>query len=136
MSRYDDIIHLPHHVSAKRARMSNYDRAAQFSPFAALVGYDAAIGEAGRLTEQPVTLTESAMEELNDALCQIQSRLPQEVIVSLVYFRPDARKFGGAKCALTGVVRKVDTHAQVLLLADGREVALDTILQLEILGKR
>lgn len=136
MSRYDDIIHLPHHVSAKRARMSNYDRAAQFSPFAALTGYEAAIGEAGRLTEQPVTLTESAMEELNAVLCQIVARLPEEVTVRVVYFLPDARKDGGAKRALTGVARKVDAHRKILLLDGGREVALDSILHLEILGKK
>ena len=136
MSRYEDIIHLPHHVSSRRARMSNYDRAAQFSPFAALTGYDAAVCEAGRLTEQPVTLTESAVEELNAVLCRIQAQLPAEIAVRVVHFCPDDRKDGGAKRVLTGIVRKVDVHRQILLLDTGREVALDSVMELEILGKR
>ena len=136
MSRYDDIIHLPHHVSQKRPRMSNSDRAAQFSPFAALTGYDAAISEAGRLTESPVTLTESAVEELNETLCRIQAHLPEEITVHVTYFCPDARKSGGAKRSLTGMVHKIDLHRQVLVLDEGREVELDAILGLEILGKK
>lgn len=136
MNPYDDIIHLPHPVSCKRSRMSNSDRAAQFSPFAALTGYDAAIGEAGRLTEDPVFLAESAVEELNAALCHIREQLPEPVSVWLTCFCPDERKDGGAKLSVTGLVRKIDPHTQVLLLDGGREVALGTILALEILGKK
>lgn len=136
MSRYDDIIHLPHPVSQKRARMSNYDRAAQFSPFAALVGYDAAIDEAGRLTDKAVILTESAVEELNETLCHIRRQLPGEVMVRVDYFCPDARKDGGARLSVTGLVRKIDPQQQILLLDGGREVALGAILALEILVKR
>lgn len=133
MSRYDDIIHLPHHVSQKRARMSNYDRAAQFSPFAALVGYDAAIGEAGRLTESPATLTQSAVEEINAVLCQIHAKLPEPVVVRLTYFCPDGRKAGGARVSVTALARKMDFHRQILWLDQGREVAMNAIEELEIL---
>lgn len=136
MSRYDDIIHLPHHVSPKRPRMSNADRAAQFSPFAALTGYDAAIREAGRLTEAPVTLTDSAVEELNETLRRIQARLPEELLVRVMCFSPDGRKSGGARRSFSGIVCKIDPHRRLLVLDGGREVELDAILELEILGKR
>ena len=68
MGKYDDIIHLPHPVSTKHARMSRIDRAAQFSPFAALTGYDAVITETGRLTDSSVELDESRKEVLNERL--------------------------------------------------------------------
>lgn len=135
MNRYDDIIHLPHPVSKKRARMSNYDRAAQFSPFAALVGYEAAIDEAGRLTEDPVNLTESAVEELNAVLCQIHTRLPEPVAVRLIYFCPDERKAGGARVCATGMAVKIDFHRQILWLDEGREVAMNAIEEIKILDE-
>ena len=136
MSRYEDILYLPRHVSPKRQKMSNYDRAAQFSPFAALTGYDAAISEAGRLTESPVTLMDNALEELNETLCRIQAALPEAVTVQVDFFCPDERKAGGMKRSITGRVLKIDLYGRRLVLDGGREVELDGILRLEILGKR
>ena len=66
--QYDDIIDLPHHVSATRAHMSLHDRAAQFLPFAALTGYDDAIKETGRLTQERISLSENEIESLNERL--------------------------------------------------------------------
>ena len=123
MSRYEDIIHLPHHVSPKRPKMSHYDRAAQFSPFAALTGYEAANDEAGRLTQQQVTLMDNAMETLNQSLCYIQAQPQGTVTVEVEYFCPDDRKTGGENLVITGIVERIDTHLQLLRLDGGREVA-------------
>lgn len=132
MNRYSDMLHLPHHVSPTRAKMSIHDRAAQFAPFAALTGYEAVIEEASRVTEAPVFLTDSAIEELDRVLQMVQAG--QRVCV--VYFQSDARKEGGAKCRTTGVFRKVDPHRQILLLEGGREVPLEDILEIQVFDKK
>ena len=74
MSRYDDIINLPHHVSPTRQRMSMHDRAAQFAPFAALTGYEAAVGETARLTAERRELDAQEAEEGNLAVRMLPSR--------------------------------------------------------------
>lgn len=130
MNRYNDIIHLPHHVSPKRARMSDHDRAAQFSPFAALVGYEDAIDEAARLTDQRIVLSESAKEEINLVLRQLHAG----AAVECTWFCPDERKTGGAYITATGFVRTVDTYRQMLVLQNG-EVPLEEIVALRLLGK-
>ena len=99
--KYDDIIHLPHHVSATRPRMPMLDRAAQFSPFVALTGYEAAVRETARLTDQRVELDESAKAELDRKLRLLLS-LPGQPEASITYFRPDERKEGGAYETVTG----------------------------------
>ena len=95
MSEYDDIIHLPHHVSRIHPQMSMEDRAAQFSPFAALTGYDAAIVETARLTAQRVELDEYERQALNKKLQFISEHLNEHPKVSITCFVPDARKEGG-----------------------------------------
>lgn len=134
MNRYQDIIHLPHHVSAKRARMSDYDRAAQFSPFAALVGYEEAIDETGRLTQQRIVLTESAKEEINAVLQQLVTGHDTTTQIQCTWFCPDQRKDGGAYLTENSFVHSVDLYRKVLLLED-REVPLEDIVALRILGK-
>lgn len=131
MNRYADMLSLPHPVSSKHPRMSVHDRAAQFAPFAALTGYEDAIGEAGRLTEHPVFLTESAVEELNLALQALAAQLPQRPNVMLTWYRPDERKAGGAIINITGIVKKIDSYHQLLLLEDGTKVPLQALLQLQ-----
>src|ERR1035437_4752031 len=96
MDPYDDIIHLPHHISTTHPHMSAYDRAAQFAPFAALTGHDAAIAETARLTERRVELDEYSKADLNQRLCIIQDRMDEQPEVSITYFQPDQRKTGGA----------------------------------------
>lgn len=135
MSGYDDIINLPHHVSAKRARMSRYDRAAQFSPFAALVGYEDTIREAGRVTDDRVFLSDSAVEEVDRMLRVLKTRAEEELRVCLTYFSPDPRKAGGEKTVITGAVRKIDFYQRTLLLEGHHPVPLEEILRIEILGK-
>jgi hypothetical protein len=89
---YDDMLHLPHHVSQRHPQMSLHDRAAQFSPFAALTGYDAAVKETARLTAQRVELDEGEKEALDQRLTLVQERLPEPTEVTITYFVPDKRK--------------------------------------------
>lgn len=132
MSRYDDIIHLPHHISEKRASMSLRDRAAQFSPFAALTGYDGVIAEAGRLTERCVELDESSIQQLNEILKRILARIDCQPTVTVTWFQPDARKDGGRYETKTGAVKKLDTVQQCLQFADRTVVDLSCITALQL----
>lgn len=131
--KYDDIIHLSRPELAGRRRMSAHDRAAQFSPFAALTGYDAAIEETARLTDAKGELDENEKELLNEKLLLIQDMAPDYPAVSLTYFRPDDRKSGGAYLDLAARVRKLDSHARALVLTGGIEIAFDDIFRIEIL---
>jgi len=125
--RYGDIIHLPHHVSPTRLPMSLHDRAAQFSPFAALTGYEAAIRETARLTDSQAELSEERIGDLNDKLRKIAECLPEQPRVTMTYFVPDLRKSGGAYVTASGPVRKIDLYHRTLLLSDGTEIPMDRI---------
>ena len=94
--KYDDIINLPHHVSKKHPQMSLHDRAAQFSPFAALTGHKAAINETARLTDEKQILSEDVIAKLNEQLNLIKENIGTNPIVTITYFVPDDRKSGGA----------------------------------------
>ena len=132
MGKYDDIIHLPHPVSSKHARMSRIDRAAQFSPFAALTGYDAVITETGRLTDSSIELDESRKEVLNERLRYVLSVLSQQPRVRITYFREDERKVGGAYVTVSGRVKKVDAYDHAIILTDGQVICLETVRDLEV----
>ena len=129
--QYDDIIDLPHHVSATRPRMSMIDRAAQFSPFAALTGYDAAIKETGRLTDERIELTEDSRAVLDRKQQLLLDNLADHPEASVTYFVPDERKSGGAYVTVTGIVKKVDDYQRLLILTDGTKIPLDEILDME-----
>lgn len=128
--KYDDIIHLPHHVSSKRVPMSRLDRAAQFSPFAALTGYEAVIQETGRLTDTQAELDEGRKAELNEKLSRIFEAIGEQPQVNITYFQPDARKNGGAYVSVTGRVKKVDLYEQRILLTDGTAIPLSLIYRI------
>ena len=131
VKRYDDIIHLPRPVSGKRSPMSLYDRAAQFSPFAALTGYDAVIEESGRLTDRCIELDEGGKALLDEKLQWILEHLPQQPEVSLRVFRPDGRKEGGSYEQVTGRVKKIDPVTRGLVLTSGEWIAIDRIYGIE-----
>ena len=131
MGKYDDIINLPHHVSETHPPMSRADRAAQFSPFAALTGYDAAVRETARVTERRIELDEEAKAELNAELNRILEHLPEHPQVSITYFVPDERKSGGAYHTVTGSVRKLDSFAKTLTLADGTVISMEEMVHAE-----
>lgn len=130
-SEYDDIIHLPHHQSLKRSHMSMHDRAAQFSPFAALTGFDSAIDETGRLTDSRTELEEYGNAQLDQALLQLQELLPLHPEITITYFAPDDRKSGGSYSTIQGNVKKIDFGKPVLILMDGREIPLSDIVHME-----
>ena len=131
LHRYDDIIDLPPHVSPSRPRMSRADRAAQFSPFAALTGYGAAVQEAARLTDTRGSMTEE-MKTLIDARLRILQEHPDpQPRVSVTYFRPDDKKTGGAHVTLVGEVRRIDTFDRYVIMQDGSSIAIDAIEAIE-----
>lgn len=129
--KYDDILNLPHHVSASRPHMPAADRAAQFAPFAALTGYDAAVRETARQTDARLELDECEKEALNDKLRVIDEHLENAPEVTVTYFRPDGRKAGGAYVTVSGAVRKIDGYARVVVLADGGRIPIDEIAGLD-----
>lgn len=129
-NEYYDIIDMPHHVSKKRPQMSLLERAAQFSPFAALNGYDAAIKETARLTNQRITLDECEIESLNERLNLVVSRLDEAPEVCVTFFLPDERKDGGEYVTLTGTVKKIDEYSQQVIMMDGTVVPITDIISI------
>ena len=131
MHKYDDIINLPHYTSSKRPRMAMIDRAAQFSPFAALTGYDAAAKETARLTEDWVELDEYQKSALNDRIQILQERLSNTPVISITYFVPDERKSGGAYCTETGIIKKIDYYERAVIMRSGTHIPIDEIIGIE-----
>ena len=132
--RYDDIIQLSRPVSKKRSPMSNFDRAAQFSPFAALTGYDAVIAETGRLTDTRIELDEGGKALLDEKLQTIREHLAQQPKVKLTVFCPDSRKSGGAYETIIGNVKKIDPVTRILVLTGGEVISIDRIYGIECLA--
>ncbi len=129
--KYDDIIGLPHHVSATRPRMSMIDRAAQFSPFQALTGYGAAIQETGRLTDRKIELSEDERILLDMKQQILLDNIRECPDVSITYFIPDERKAGGSYVTVTGNVKKIDDYQRLLILTDRAQIPLDEIVDIE-----
>lgn len=129
--KYDDILRLPHHISASRKPMAMTARAAQFAPFAALSGYDAEVQEAGRLTDRPIEPDEYEKEALNARLQLLARHFREEWVVSLVFFQPDERKAGGAYVTCTGTVKKLYETERLLTLTDGTVIPLDDLIALD-----
>ena len=127
---YDDILHLPHPTSKGHPRMPIADRAAQFSPFAALTGYEAAVEETARLTEEFVSLDEYQKAELNEKLKQIQEQPEKEVTIT--YFCKDEKKEGGAYRSVTGKVKKFDLYGQCIVMEDELRIEMETIVGIDM----
>ena len=131
--KYDDILRLPHHVSASRKPMAMTARASQFAPFAALSGYDAEVQEAGRLTDRPIEPDEYEKEAMNARLQLLARHFREKWVVSLVFFQPDERKAGGSYQSAEGIVKRIDTVAGVLLMADCKAIPIADIFDIEII---
>lgn len=129
--RYDDIIGLPHHVSVRHPQMPMENRAAQFSPFAALTGHEEAVREAGRLTEEKAELDENARDILDRKLQEI-SRRRERSEIEITWFRPDEKKDGGSYVTKRGRVKKIDFYARSLFMEDGTRILVDDICQIEL----
>ena len=130
-SKYEYLLHMPHHVSYTHPHMSMQNRAAQFSPFAALVGYDDLIVEAARLTDQRMELDESVKAELNEKLRLLLELLPQRPEVSITHFQPDCKKAGGVYQTTCGIVRKFLAFEDILVMYDGTQIPINDIVGIE-----
>lgn len=132
--RYDDIINLPHHVSKARSRMSMHDRAAQFSPFAALTGYNDAVEETARLTDEQYELSEDARNRLDEQLRLIVDRIDEQPEIEVTYFVADELKEGGKYVVTKGRVRIIDEYARELVFVDGTRIGLESVAEIKVVG--
>ncbi len=128
---YDDIINLPHHISKTRPQMSMKDRAAQFSPFAALTGYDSAIKEASRLTDEKIELDEEALNNLNTKFQILFERIDEQPDIAITYFQPDETKSSGAYLTTTDKIKKIDEYERIITTANGTKIPMDDVINLE-----
>ena len=124
---YDDIINLPHHVSAARKKMSMTDRAAQFSPFAALKGYEDSIEEMRRVTDCGAEIDMDGAAMLNEKISLLSQNQKAHPEVTVIYFQPDERKRGGAYCCVTGELKKIDAYQKLLILEDGTAIGFEQL---------
>lgn len=129
-NKYDEILSLPHHVSKTRPQMSMSDRAAQFAPFAALTGYDSAIKETGRLTDERIELDEEALTALDMKYQLLMDAFNEAPTVTITYFQPDERKAGGKYITATGAVKKVDDFERRITMRDGTRIPMDDVLNI------
>ena len=129
--KYNDIIHLPHPTSLRHPRMSAHARAAQFSPFAALNGHEAAIMETARLTQSQIELSEDKKNDLDRKTQCLRPLLPHHPQVTLTYFVPDCSKQGGAYVTHTGYLRRIHPIDHTLYFTDGTVVSPDRVLELD-----
>lgn len=128
--RYDDMIDLPHHVSSKHPQMSLYDRAAQFSAFKALTGYEDAVTEAARLTGQRIELDDATMSALNAKVQILQDEIKNRPNVSVTYFVPDKKKDGGEYVTMDGSVKRIDDVERTFTFTDGKVIQIDDIIDI------
>jgi len=127
LKAYEDILHLPHHESDRRPKMALSDRAAQFSPFAAVVGHESAVKEAARLTDQRKELDETKKTIIDDQLREIEAQLPNGFDVEIVYFIPDETKAGGKYTVKVGCIKKIDKYLRQVHMVDNTVIAIDEI---------
>ena len=128
---FEDILYLPHPVSSTHPRMSLADRAAQFSPFAALTRHGAAIRETARLTDRRRELSEDEQTALGDKLTMLAEIASDHPVVSVTYFRADEKKDGGSYVAAAGAVKKIDEYERVIILMDGTRIPIGDISEIE-----
>lgn len=135
--KYDDIINLPHHVSKKHPPMSLENRAAQFSPFAALTGYEGQVIEEARLTDKRVELSDSEKERLDEKLRIIAEHLDERPTVSITYFVPDHYKDGGSYTTGTGTVKKINALERKITfcaengVSDEHSILIENIIEID-----
>lgn len=127
---YDDILYRSRPVSQRHPPMSRADRAAQFSPFAALTGYEAAVKETARLTQGKIELSDEEKESIDRVLQALYAHLPDQPPVIVTYFLPDQKKDGGAYVTVTGALKRIDLLERRLIFTDGTLIPIDDISQL------
>ena len=128
---YADIIDLPHHVSKRHPQIPMEKRAAHFSPFAAMVGHDAAIRETARLTEEQLELSEDEKAVIDGKLQMIRAHIKEQPEVTVTYFQPDEKKSGGAYVTVTGFTRKIDEQRRLLILQNETIIHISEIIDIQ-----
>ena len=111
--------------------MSGIDRAAQFSPFAALTGYDASIKESARLTDARIELDDSQKEEIGEKLRLVTDQFNADVEIKITYFLPDTKKAGGQYVLATGTVKKVNEYERMIIMGDGKQIPIDEVIDVD-----
>ena len=130
---YADIIDLPHHQSETHAHMSLYNRAAQFSPFAALTGYDDMVTEEARQTDEMIELSQDEMDRIAEQLNLINEQLSDgDITATITYFIPDVLKAGGQYQTITSAITRIDTFERMVVLSDGHKISIDMILDISL----
>ena len=131
--KYSDIIDMPHHVSTKHPRMSLEDRAAQFSPFAALTGHEDAIKETARITDEFVELDADKKQEIDEKLQMIRMALAdnKEIKAQIIYFKPDGKKSGGSYENITGNIRKIDKYNGLIIFDDKTSIKIERVMDID-----
>ena len=129
--KYADIIDLPHHQSDTRPKMSNYDRAAQFSPFAALTGHTESIKETARLTDEYSEPSEEMKAIMNEKILFLMEQLENQPEITITFFKPDEKKQGGAYITITGVVKKIKTYERQIQMTTGDLIPIDMIFGID-----
>ena len=130
MKKYEDIINLPHY-EPKHPRMSMYSRAAQFSPFAALTGYEEQVNETARLTDNKLFITEEIKEMLDIKLQYIKSIINEKPMIKITYFVPDNKKSGGSYLEYSGNIRRIDNINKKLIFLNNKKINIDDIIDIE-----
>lgn len=130
MGKYDDIINLPYQKSTKYPHMSNYDRAAQFSPFAALVGHDEAIKETARQTDKKIELSEYEKSILDEKFQIVMDNIGNDKLFTFEYFVKDSKKEGGLYRSITGSIKTVDTVNRLVILRDYTSISIADIIDI------
>ena len=128
--QYDDIINLPHHISKKHPQMSLYARSAQFAPFAALTGYEEAVKETARETNERIDIEDELKSILDGKLQIILEQIKNHPEISITYFIADSKKNGGEYVTVTGLVKKVDLYNQYIYLIDYTEIPINEIIDI------
>lgn len=128
--QYDDIINLPHHISKKHPQMSLYARSAQFAPFAALTGYEEAVKETARETNERIDIEDELKSILDGKLQIILEQIKNHPEISITYFIADSKKNGGEYVTVTGLVKKVDLYNQYIYLIDNTEIPINEIIDI------
>ena len=128
---YEDIVNLPRHISKIHPQATMADRAARFSPFAAISGYEDMVKEAARVTEERIDITDATKELLNEKLNMIIEFLDEEPEVTITCFEPDKKKDGGAYISITGTVKRIDEYERIVLMSDDKKIRIDEIYAIE-----
>ena len=130
MNEYNDIINLPHYVSKKHPQMSKEARSAQFAPFAALSGYEDAIKETAKLTDNKIELSDEMINIINDKLLFIEKNIQDKPLITITYFVPDKRKNGGEYISVTNSIKQIDLINNIIILTNKKKICINDIIRI------